>query len=86
MEVVYMESRMNCWSCGDPGHSVGGHSWLRRCGTCDVEWSAQPPGSADERARMWQRGNNLDKIAASFGLGNRTDFIDHGSVKLACPG
>lgn len=86
LEVVYMPDRMTCWSCGRPGHSVGGHSWLRRCGACEVEWSAQPPGSADERAREWQRGNELDTIAARFGLGNRDDFIDHGSAKLISPG
>lgn len=80
-----MPDRMNCWSCGSPGHSVGGHSWLRRCGTCDVEWNAEPPGSTNERSRVWNRGNDLDKIAAKFGLENRDGLLDHGSVKLVSP-
>jgi hypothetical protein len=86
LEVVYVESRMNCWSCGQPGSIVGGHSWLRKCETCDVTWSAEPPGTANERTRVWQRGNTLDKIAGKFGLGNREGFVDHAEVKLASPG
>jgi lipoate synthase len=83
LEVVYVDvNRINCWSCDGPGVRIGGHSWLRRCVPCDVEWDAQPPGSADERARMWQRGNTLDTLAAKYGLGNRDGFVDHGAVKL----
>jgi lipoate synthase len=75
-----------CWSCGQAGEPVGGHSWLRRCSPCDVSWDAQPPGSADERSREWKRGNNLDALAVRFGLGNRDGFLDHGEVKLISPG
>lgn len=77
-----MENRNACWSCGQPGATVGGHAWLRKCEKCDVRWDAQPPGSADERDRVRQRERRLDLIAEKFGLGNREGFVDHGAVKL----
>lgn len=80
-----MENRNACWSCGLAGVPVGGHAWLRKCKDCDVAWNAQPTGSSAERDRVWQQGNNLDKLAAKFDLGDRRGFVDHGRVKLISP-
>lgn len=31
-----------CWCCSEPGERITGNSWMRRCETCAVEWSAFP--------------------------------------------
>lgn len=82
----------HCWLCGRFGHGARS-SALRRCEACGVRWHALLPGT-DPRKPV-DRARELEKLRNRYlthGLAGSPwepdifdDFLDHATVKLACP-